>query len=280
VYYETAWRTALASPARYVSVTSFNEWHEGTQIEPAIPMQCGNYTYESYLPSDQTETMNRLFGKGKPKAPPPNLSDCVANVDSRAESVDKKIARLDAELRKYKDQMSKMREGPGKNAVKQKALRVLKQKKQYESQADNLRNQSFNMEQVNYSTQMLKDTKTTVNAMKLGVKEMKKEFKHVDIDQIEDMQDDLADMMEDANEIQETLGRSYGMPEIDEDDLEAELDALGDEIALDDDTSYLDDAISTPSVPSREPGADSIATNRDGVEVDEFGLPKIPALNN
>ena len=41
-----------------------------------------------------------------------------------------------------------MREGPGKNAVKQKALRVLKQKKQYENQADNLRSQSFNMEQV------------------------------------------------------------------------------------------------------------------------------------
>ena len=46
--------------------------------------------------------MNRLFGKGKSKEPPPNLGDCVANVDSRAESVDKKIARLDAELRKYK----------------------------------------------------------------------------------------------------------------------------------------------------------------------------------
>merc|ERR1719402_1189540 len=68
--------------------------------------------------------MNRLFGRGKPKEPPPNLTDCVANVDSRAESVEKKIARLDAELRKYKDQMSKMRPGPGKNAVKQKALRV------------------------------------------------------------------------------------------------------------------------------------------------------------
>lgn len=50
VYYETAWRTALASPAKYVSITSFNEWHEGTQIEPAIPMQYNNYTYESYLP--------------------------------------------------------------------------------------------------------------------------------------------------------------------------------------------------------------------------------------
>lgn len=35
-------------------------------------------------------------------------------MDSRAESIDKKIARLDAELVKYKDQMKKMREGPAK----------------------------------------------------------------------------------------------------------------------------------------------------------------------
>ncbi len=40
--------------------------------------------------------------------------------------------------------MAKMREGPAKNAVKQKALRVLKQRKQYEAQSDNLRNQVNN----------------------------------------------------------------------------------------------------------------------------------------
>jgi charged multivesicular body protein 5 len=51
-------------------------------------------------------------------------------VDQRAENIDGKIKTLDAELRKYKDQMAKMREGPAKNAVKQKALRVLKQRKQ------------------------------------------------------------------------------------------------------------------------------------------------------
>merc|ERR1712025_1299204 len=139
------------------------------------------------------------------------------------------------------------------------------------------RSQSFNMEQVNYSTQMLKDTKITVNAMKTGLKEMKKEYKNVNIDQIEDMQDELADMMEDANEIQESLGRSYGMPDVDEDELEAELDALGDDFALDEDTSYLDDAINAPSVPGKEPGADTVPINKDGVEVDEFGLPKLPA---
>lgn len=37
-----------------------------------------------------------------------------------------------------------------------------------------------------------------------------------------------------------------------------ELDALGDEIALDEDTSYLDEAVKTPTVPSKEPGADSL----------------------
>ena len=95
------------------------------------------------------------------------------------------------------------------------------------------------MEQVNYTTQMLKDLKVTVNAMKTGLKEMKKEYKNANIDQIEDMQDELGDMMEDASEIQEALGRSYGMPDVDEDEPETELDALGDKIALDDDTSYL-----------------------------------------
>lgn len=38
---------------------------------------------------------------------------------------------------------------------------------------------------------------------------------------LQDLQDQLEDMMEDANEIQEALSRSYGTPELDEDDLEA-----------------------------------------------------------
>lgn len=219
--------------------------------------------------------MNRLFGRGKPKEPPPNLTDCISNVDSRSESIEKKIAKLDAELLKYKDQIKKMREGPAKNSVKQKAMRVLKQKKMYETQRENLAQQSFNMEQANYATQMLKDTKITVDAMRLGVKEMKREYKKVNIDDIENLQDDLEDMLDQANEVQEALGRSYGMPEVDDDELEAELDALGDEIALDEDTSYLDDAVKAPNAPTREPGAES--TNEEGVLVDEFGLPKIPA---
>uniref|UniRef100_A0A3Q1H1N1 Charged multivesicular body protein 5 n=1 Tax=Acanthochromis polyacanthus TaxID=80966 RepID=A0A3Q1H1N1_9TELE len=214
--------------------------------------------------------MNRIFGRGKPKAPPPNLSDCIGNVDARSESIEKKISRLDAELMKYKDQMKKMRDGPSKNF-----LNKLLFLHRYEGQREQLAQQSFNMEQANYTIQTLKDTKTTVEAMKIGAKEMKKAYKDVKLDQIDDLQDQLEDMMEDANEVQEALSRSYGTPEIDEDDLEAELDALGDELLLDDDSSYLDEASAAPSIPEGIP-SDS-KTNKDGVLVDEFGLPQIPA---
>lgn len=195
--------------------------------------------------------MNRLFGRSKPKEPGPSISDCISGVDARASNIEEKINKLEAELRKYKEQMAKMREGPAKNSVKQKALRVLKQKKQYEQQVEGLRNQSYNMEQANYAAQSLKDTHATVAAMRDGVGQMKKEFKKVNIEEIEDLQDDMADMLEQSDEVQEALGRTYGVPDIDEDELNAELDALGDELAIDDDTSYLDDVVKAPSAPDK-----------------------------
>ena len=75
----------------------------------------------------------------------------------------------------------------------------------------------------------------------------------------QDLQDELEDLTEQSNELQEVMGRSYGMPEVDDDELEAELNALGDEIALDDDTSYLDEAVRAPNAPTTVPGADSVA---------------------
>lgn len=75
------------------------------------------------------------------------------------------------------------------------------------------------------------------------------------------MQDELEDLTESANEIQEAMGRSYGMPDIDDDELEAELDALGDDLALDEDSSYLDQ-VGAPSAPTGVPGEDSAVTNK------------------
>lgn len=46
--YDNMWRAAIASGADRVTITSFNEWHEGTQIEPAAPGRRGRYSYLSY----------------------------------------------------------------------------------------------------------------------------------------------------------------------------------------------------------------------------------------
>jgi glycoprotein endo-alpha-1,2-mannosidase len=47
--YDAMWKAALAAKADAVTITSFNEWHEGTQIEPAAPAgRHGAYRYLSY----------------------------------------------------------------------------------------------------------------------------------------------------------------------------------------------------------------------------------------
>ncbi|KAG8444755.1 hypothetical protein GDO86_009795 [Hymenochirus boettgeri] len=49
-YYETAMNAAVFVRPRIISITSFNEWHEGTQIEAAVPKKNSLIKYEDYLP--------------------------------------------------------------------------------------------------------------------------------------------------------------------------------------------------------------------------------------
>lgn len=49
-YYDVAWRSAMTNHAPFISITSFNEWHEGTQIEPAQAKSIPNFTYLDYNP--------------------------------------------------------------------------------------------------------------------------------------------------------------------------------------------------------------------------------------
>ncbi len=101
--------------------------------------------------------------------------------------------------------------------------------------------------------------------MKTAAGAMKKQMKQFNIDDVENLQDELTDMLDMNNEIQETLGRSYGVGDIDESELEGgkslfygkrvrtknflELDALGEELVMESSASYLQAA----TVPDTEP---------------------------
>ena len=78
--------------------------------------------------------------------------------------------------------------GPAKQQVQKRALAILKQKKMYENQRDQTRNQQFNVDQIAFAQEGLKETASTVAAMKDANKALKKQFKQINISQVDDMQ--------------------------------------------------------------------------------------------
>lgn len=121
--------------------------------------------------------------------------------DARMASIEVKIRKLDGELGRYKEQMGKLRNGPGKvcprslelpsptehlqDAIQQRALRTLKQKRMYEAQIAQLAQQTFNMESAALTTDNLRNTMATVDAMQIANKEMRKQYGKIDIHKIE-----------------------------------------------------------------------------------------------
>uniref|UniRef100_A0A1D1XYA3 Charged multivesicular body protein 5 n=1 Tax=Anthurium amnicola TaxID=1678845 RepID=A0A1D1XYA3_9ARAE len=231
--------------------------------------------------------MKRVFGAKKNKEPPPTISDASDRINKRGEGVDDKIKKLDAELARYKEQIKKTRPGPAQEAVKARAMRVLKQRRMYEGQRDMIYNQTFNLDQVAFAAEGLKDAQQTMSALKSANKELKGMMKTVKISEIDSMQDEMMDLMDVSSEIQESLGRSYNVPDdIDEDELLGELDALeadmGAETEADSMPSYLQpdkesDLEAELNLPAAPTGHSAAPAGRQNVQAeDELGLPAVP----
>ncbi|XP_057789250.1 vacuolar protein sorting-associated protein 60.1-like isoform X1 [Salvia miltiorrhiza] len=230
--------------------------------------------------------MKRVFGAKKDKEPPPSVQDASDRITKRGDNVEEKIKKLDAELARYKEQIKKTRPGPAQEAVKARAMRVLKQKRMYEGQRDMLYNQTFNLDQVSFAAEGIKDAQQTMSALKSANKDLKGMMKTVKIDDIDSLQDEMMDLMDVSSEIQESLGRSYNLPDdIDEDELLGELDALEADMGFEseggmpsylqpDKESDLDGELSFPSAPT---GHAPMPAGRANMQAeDELGLPAVP----
>lgn len=189
--------------------------------------------------------MNRLFGS-KNTAPKPTLDDAIGSIENRVGLLDVKLSKINAELSTYQQKISRMRDGPGKSALKQKALKLLRQRKQIEGQKDQLESQLWNMTQASMTTDNLKNTVITMDAMKSANKALKASYGKIDIDKIEQLQDEMLDLIDKLNELQESLLMSYDAPDdISELELDAELDALGEE--MDFESEMNESGLGTPS---------------------------------
>lgn len=226
--------------------------------------------------------MRRVFGKKKEEGPAPSLDDASSGLGGRIGEMDDKIAGLEAELRTYKDKIKKTTNPAAKKQLQKRALEILKRKRMYETQRDNAANQQFNIDQTSFSLESAKASITTVAAMKAANKELKRTIqKDLDIDDIDCLADDMAELMDDFNEVNEALGRNFATPDdIDEADLDAELDMLGDEL---EEEMAMAEASSAPSYlmpaqPNTAPGQ-KIPVAAGGGGVDEYGLPVAPIGN-
>uniref|UniRef100_A0AC34FQY6 Uncharacterized protein n=1 Tax=Panagrolaimus sp. ES5 TaxID=591445 RepID=A0AC34FQY6_9BILA len=105
------------------------------------------------------------------------------------------------------------------------------------------------MEQSNLAIQGMKDNQVTVAAMKDGRKTMKNEYKKLNIDKIGRLHDEM-----------EYIGYVNKC----------------DELQLDGDSTFLDEALTTPGVPAGIPGQPH-TNHASDIGVDEFGLPLVLA---
>eukprot|EP01130_Rhizamoeba_saxonica_P008235 TRINITY_DN3327_c0_g1_i1.p1 TRINITY_DN3327_c0_g1~~TRINITY_DN3327_c0_g1_i1.p1 ORF type:complete len:163 (+),score=45.22 TRINITY_DN3327_c0_g1_i1:629-1117(+) len=119
--------------------------------------------------------------------------------------------------------------------VKQRAMRVLKNKKQAEKQLDAIYQQISTMDQTLFMTQSLQDTALQIQSITAANATIKNQMSTMNLDDIDDLYDELEDMFDYQNDMNDLLTRNYDMGlDIDDADLENELMSL----EMMDDTSF------------------------------------------
>jgi charged multivesicular body protein 5 len=216
--------------------------------------------------------MRRIFGAPKKKEAAPTLEQAGDRLNTRGDRIDEQINKLDAQLVKFREQIKKTRPGPAQEALKRRALTILKQKRMYENQRETLYNQQFNMEQTRFTVESIQDTVQTVQALKSANTQMKgamKANKELDLNFIDNLQDELADMSDLTNEINEMMGQSYAIPDdVDEADLMAELDALETDLAMEEAVGATPSYLQEPELPELPAAPQQTAE-------EELGLPAV-----
>ncbi|CCH61408.1 hypothetical protein TBLA_0E03540 [Henningerozyma blattae CBS 6284] len=200
--------------------------------------------------------MNRIFGYNRGKSHDQLLQDSSKAMDQAQQGLQNRISQLDTQISQINFQLQTLQKKIatskstlGKKPLKQQALKLLNKRKQLESMRDSMDNQAWSMTQAQMTSDNLKNTMVTVNALKSTNKALKSQYGKIDIDKLQDMQDEMIDLIEQGDELQQVLATNTignDLEDIDEADLDAELDALAEEDFNVDPT----EEISTGAVPS------------------------------
>lgn len=200
--------------------------------------------------------MNRIFGYGNRKTHEQMMLDSSKAIDQaqsglagRVSQLDTQISQLNFQLSTLQKKISNTKSTMGQKPLRQRALKLLNKRKQLEAMRDQLDSQSWSMSQVQMTSDNLKNTMVTVNALKQTNQALKQQYSKINIDKIKDMQDEMMDLIEQGDELQEVLAmQNQDIDDISESELDAELEALGEEDLMED--LDLNDAEANGELPS------------------------------
>lgn len=200
--------------------------------------------------------LNKMFGRSE-KAAPVTTGEAIQKLRETEEMLNKKQDFLE---KKIEVEMTAARKNAKTN--KRAALQALKRKKRYEKQLQQIDGTLSTIEMQREALESANTNTAVLTTMNDAAKALKKANNELDVDKVHDMMDDIAEQQDVAKEISEAISNPVAFGgEFDEDELEAELDALGDELELEEqeelDKQLLDvgPAVPTtlPEVPTAEP---------------------------
>ncbi|KAJ2822976.1 ESCRT-III subunit protein snf7, partial [Coemansia furcata] len=163
--------------------------------------------------------MNLFFAKKKEKTTPKdaiiNLRETLSMLEKREAHIQSKI---DAEVKTARANLT---------SNKRAALLALKRKKMYEGQLEKMSGTRITIEGQAMSIEAANVNLETMKAMERGAAAMKLIHKDLNIDKVDQTMEDIRDQMDLANEVSDAISQPqlFG-PEMDEDELLAELDEL------------------------------------------------------
>jgi len=196
-----------------------------------------------------------MFGGKGGKEAPVTTGEAIQKL---RETEDMLMKKQDFLEKKIESEISTARKNAKTN--KRAALQALKRKKRYEGQLQQIDGTLSTIEMQREALEGANTNTAVLTTMNDAAKALKKANNELDVDKVHDMMDDIAEQQDVAKEISEAISNpvAFGQ-EFDEDELEAELDALGEELELeeqeklDDQLLNIGPAVGLPEVPSSEP---------------------------
>lgn len=210
----------------------------------------------------------KLF-KGKKE--PPTTSEAIQSLRTTEDMLQKKQDFLEKKIQSEEEIIRK-----NVKTNKKLALSALKRKKRLEKELQRNDGTLNTLEQQRESLEAANINTAVLHSMNDAAKAIKKAHQDMNIDQVHDMMDEIADQQEVAREISDAISNPTAFTsEFDDDELEAELEALELEAQTEEEAALEKELldvtpVNLPDVPKTEPKSKAKTKSKKAQDEDDM----------